>query len=472
MLKCENCPRMLYKYDQVIVNNKSYHKTCFTCTNTTCKKILHADSFVEVNNRPYCSDCQTVASELEASQDKKPLTAAEAKEQIQRAEASTPSKAAILVAPSNRRIGGVAAALLKKHAEQVDNLTPAVAAAITHAIGNNDSAPMAPPQSTPCKAIPPTPAPTPIKSDFFKPTPTKFAVSAPKCACCNTSVYKAEEVHAMNQYWHKSCFKCGAKGVAGGCKKVLSLDSYKEHHSEPFCKTCFVKVTKEETQSLLLKKGTNGQEKSASDKSNTTETSVVESSLQKLCVDTDQHSEISDTESTVQHSINKSDERQSLAEIPENDNEKTSTAEHIDEDGEKKDILTDVTELPQTEQQSDAISSHDVLSADVETVMTPTADSHVASNIIDSYEQTDSEKIDDEDEFSSTPVAAAAVVEEISLKDMMKTQQSTPDEDLDGENVSPNTAREESKKHFEKQQQQHVYEDEDDDVSIVEEDTC
>ena len=69
-----------------------------------------------------------------------------------------------------------------------------------------------------------------------------ISVSAPKCTVCGKSVYDMEKVQAIDQIWHKSCFTCGAKGTAGGCNKVLTLDKYLDHNGEPFCKTCHGKL--------------------------------------------------------------------------------------------------------------------------------------------------------------------------------------------------------------------------------------
>jgi cysteine/glycine-rich protein len=64
------------------------------------------------------------------------------------------------------------------------------------------------------------------------------AAAAPKCAICDKSVYKMEEIVALGHTWHKDCFKCGGCN-ADGCKKKLTLDSYTEHQGQPYCKPCY-----------------------------------------------------------------------------------------------------------------------------------------------------------------------------------------------------------------------------------------
>jgi hypothetical protein len=59
--------------------------------------------------------------------------------------------------------------------------------------------------------------------------------SAPKCPKCNKSVYKAEEIRAANQIFHKLCFKCNS------CCRLLETNILTEHHGDLFCKSCYAK---------------------------------------------------------------------------------------------------------------------------------------------------------------------------------------------------------------------------------------
>ena len=63
----------------------------------------------------------------------------------------------------------------------------------------------------------------------------KFLPQAPKCAKCEKSVYKAEEIRAANQYFHKLCFKCTL------CNKLLETNILTEHQGDLFCRSCYGK---------------------------------------------------------------------------------------------------------------------------------------------------------------------------------------------------------------------------------------
>lgn len=59
--------------------------------------------------------------------------------------------------------------------------------------------------------------------------------SAPKCAKCTKSVYKAEETRGANQIFHKLCFKCAA------CNKLLEPNIVTEHQNDLYCRSCYGK---------------------------------------------------------------------------------------------------------------------------------------------------------------------------------------------------------------------------------------
>ena len=63
----------------------------------------------------------------------------------------------------------------------------------------------------------------------------KFVPQAPKCAKCEKSVYKAEEIRAANKYFHKLCFKCTL------CNKLLEPNILTEHQGDLFCRSCYGK---------------------------------------------------------------------------------------------------------------------------------------------------------------------------------------------------------------------------------------
>ena len=74
--------------------------------------------------------------------------------------------------------------------------------------------------------------------------PTHAAAHNPnKCPSCHKSVHSMEEINVNSQSWHKNCFSCGVGG-SGGCKKVLSKDSYHHIDTVPYCVACYNKLHK------------------------------------------------------------------------------------------------------------------------------------------------------------------------------------------------------------------------------------
>lgn len=72
-------------------------------------------------------------------------------------------------------------------------------------------------------------------SDLLTRRQPKFTITAPKCAKCDKSVYKAEETRAANKTYHKLCFKCY------NCNKLLEPNILTEHQGDLYCKNCYGK---------------------------------------------------------------------------------------------------------------------------------------------------------------------------------------------------------------------------------------
>ena len=75
---------------------------------------------------------------------------------------------------------------------------------------------------------------------------SKFGGGTPKCYICEKSVFKVEELKALDRVYHKSCFRCSGK-VKNGCEKVLSLTDYVDRKGEdgakePYCRSCYNKL--------------------------------------------------------------------------------------------------------------------------------------------------------------------------------------------------------------------------------------
>jgi len=116
------------------------------------------------------------------------------------------------------------------------SLNSAAVDEITGAFGEEPS-PSKPPVPT---IIEETEATEPAKK--YQPTTTVFS-GANKCCQCSKTVYKTEEVIAIGQVWHNTCFTCGGANK-DGCGRVLQRDGYSDHGSQPYCKACFAKLHK------------------------------------------------------------------------------------------------------------------------------------------------------------------------------------------------------------------------------------
>jgi cysteine/glycine-rich protein len=79
-------------------------------------------------------------------------------------------------------------------------------------------------------------------AEVYQPKVVPFSGNS-KCALCEKTVYKNEEIIAIGKTWHNTCFKCG--GCTGdGCGRVLRRDNYTDHHAQPYCNACSSKLYK------------------------------------------------------------------------------------------------------------------------------------------------------------------------------------------------------------------------------------
>ena len=70
----------------------------------------------------------------------------------------------------------------------------------------------------------------------FKSAAPTIQIESNKCAKCNLNVYKNEEILAATRHWHKTCFACYE------CTRVLTVDKYLDHNSDPYCIPCFERL--------------------------------------------------------------------------------------------------------------------------------------------------------------------------------------------------------------------------------------
>ena len=99
-------------------------------------------------------------------------------------------------------------------------------------------------------------------------TAEKFKnVGAPKCQACEKTVYKAEELYAMDVQWHSGCFTCGLS-TDTGCRRQLALGGFHAVSRVPYCDGCFNRVTRDAQSKSTLSVAVTRDEQAKSDKSN------------------------------------------------------------------------------------------------------------------------------------------------------------------------------------------------------------
>jgi hypothetical protein len=193
--KCPSCSKTVYKMEALLAIGQSWHKPCFTCggpgnvDNLGCKRSLPQDNFQQHNMLPYCQACfmKNFSSTFKS-----------------RADRTLPASNVAIDTSSGLSFADRAALFKQKVHEGTE-----------------------------------------VTSPSLKKQGSKLSIEGgKKCPVCSKSVYKMEEVLAIGQAYHQTCFTCGALGDGSkfeGCGKVLSRDQYLEGQSRPFCKNCYQK---------------------------------------------------------------------------------------------------------------------------------------------------------------------------------------------------------------------------------------
>lgn len=211
---CCVCLKSVNKFELVEAAGKSWHTKCFTCgglANKGCKKALQRDHYLEQDGQPFCSACHVKL--------------------FGRATSPTPPPR---VAPAS------VASTISIHSKPPAPPTvkpKAVEPKATNALAAKSKASDGP-------AVKPKATDVPAKAALVAPVnkvATKLGTAAPKCYVCSKSVYKAEEMIAINQTWHLTCFTCGGTNK-DGCRKVLKRNGYVDHDSQPYCPACHSKL--------------------------------------------------------------------------------------------------------------------------------------------------------------------------------------------------------------------------------------
>jgi len=211
--------------EEIQALNKTWHKACFTCGASKgdgCGRTLSRDGYLDHGDSPYCNACYGRLFRPKGVGFGANLSTASAAPSVPPAPSSTNvSQVGDVRAPVRRPSSGGSAGI----------------AAMLSSTGPGAG-------STSQVSVPSVPAPAP--SDATSPSTAttsvkvgaSFSSTAPKCPICSKSVYKMEEIQALNKTWHKACFTCGAS-KGDGCGRTLSRDGYLDHGDSPYCNACY-----------------------------------------------------------------------------------------------------------------------------------------------------------------------------------------------------------------------------------------
>ena len=225
---CPVCDKRVYKMEEILAMNKSWHKTCFTCginNGDGCGRTMQKGAFLDHKGTPYCNNCYNKNFKARgfgygsASLSSVPVTTKEDSASTKTTSThkisatDTPSSLSSgAPKPANRRGSGGSMGLAAMLATQKSSSSGefitsggiGAAATVQSKTENNTS----------------------------------------KCPVCDKSVYKMEEILAMNKSWHKSCFTCGAQ-KGDGCKRTMQSGTFLDHDNTPYCNTCYNKNFKQ-----------------------------------------------------------------------------------------------------------------------------------------------------------------------------------------------------------------------------------
>ena len=196
--KCPKCSKTVYKMEALLAIGQTWHKSCFTCggpgnaDNLGCERSLPQDSFQQHKMLPYCKACfmkNFGKGNYKASS----------------SNTNVPSKNIVIDTTGGLSFAEKAAAFKKKVHEGTDIASPTRDPRKKVSVGGGGS----------------------------------------KCPVCSKTVFKMEEVLAIGNSFHPTCFTCGALGDGSskeGCGKVLTRDQYLDGQGRIFCKNCYNKI--------------------------------------------------------------------------------------------------------------------------------------------------------------------------------------------------------------------------------------
>ena len=183
---CPVCEKSVYAAEEVLAIGKSFHRACFKCNAGGCNKWLDSSSVCDNDGVLYCKSCYAKA-----------------------------------YGPKGFGFAGGGAMMMHTEGgattKPAPTLEPATAVVAPKPLGYRMIGSAKPPAAT----------------QTLKSGP-RFG-GAPKCPMCQNSVFAAEEVLAIEQSFHKACFKCAT------CNKWLDSSTVCDKGGTLYCKTCYAK---------------------------------------------------------------------------------------------------------------------------------------------------------------------------------------------------------------------------------------
>ena len=211
--RCAKCEKIVYKMEEIVALGSTWHKSCFSCGATSdpmdgCNRILSLATYMDNKKKPYCKACfdrnftpkgtgfgnslvppDSGKTDFSAVQLRNHVEASAQKSGSESSELDFDGSPPSIESPSansemsfkERWQTNANAAAERRKSEQ------ATLREIQTGIGKLSG-----------------------ENTVQKRLKSLGAVSAPKCPVCSKSVYKMEEIVALGNTWHKSCFCCGA----------------------------------------------------------------------------------------------------------------------------------------------------------------------------------------------------------------------------------------------------------------------
>lgn len=216
--KCPSCTKSVFKMEEIFGLGQSWHKSCFVCGGAGeggCKRVLTQDAYENISGQPFCRTCFKNAVSVSNATQAKTVTAKVSVDD------SVPAVVAAVPEPVQTPL---------EASEEPKEISTGVS--VRSLLGNWGAT----------KAAAPVVEKKPV-ADKFKSLGAASS-NTNKCPTCTKTVYKAEELFALNCSWHPTCFTCGGTG-SNGCKRKLSQQEFQNHLGAPFCAACFQRVSKE-----------------------------------------------------------------------------------------------------------------------------------------------------------------------------------------------------------------------------------